>query len=373
MNYVLFVHDHRFKEINNKIYSPGGLSNEILTRYTNYYGNIKVVARIEKYNKKDDKFSEITNKNIEIINYNSLNKKELQKIILNAQIVILRVPSFLGNKIRKLIPKDKKYIIEVVACAWDALWNHSIIGKVIAPIMYYKEKKIVKDAQNVIYVSNEFLQRRYPNKNYNVGCSDVNVTTIDKDSFNKKRQKKNNKKEKIVLGTCAALNVKYKGQQYVLKAISNLKKQGINNIKYELVGGGNHSRLIKLIKKYKIEDKVEIIGSLPHDKIFDWLDKIDIYIQPSNQEGLCRALIEAMSRGTPCIASNAGGNVELIDEEYIFRRKNVKELQKLILNMTSNNEILNQQATSNLKKAEKYNNKKLEKIRDEFYINVKNK
>ena len=41
--------------------------------------------------------------------------------------------------------------------------------------------------------------------------------------------------------------------------------------------------------------------------------------------------------------------------------------------MTSNNEILNQQATSNLKKAEKYNNKKLEKIRDEFYINVKNK
>ena len=81
MSYVLFVHDHKFKKINNKIYSSGGLSNEILSRYVKYYGKIKVVARIEEYEKKEDKFSEITNPNVEIISYSSLSKKELKRIM----------------------------------------------------------------------------------------------------------------------------------------------------------------------------------------------------------------------------------------------------------------------------------------------------
>ena len=51
------------------------------------------------------------------------------------------------------------------------------------------------------------------------------------------------KSSKIVIGTAAAVNVKYRGQQYVIEALGELKKQGITNYEYHLVGGGE----IKLI------------------------------------------------------------------------------------------------------------------------------
>jgi glycosyltransferase involved in cell wall biosynthesis len=44
----------------------------------------------------------------------------------------------------------------------------------------------------------------------------------------------------------------------------------------------------------------------------DWLDRIDIYLQPSRQEGLPRALIEAMARACPALGSTAGGIPELL-------------------------------------------------------------
>lgn len=59
---------------------------------------------------------------------------------------------------------------------------------------------------------------------------------------------------------------------------------------------------------------------MPHDKIFEWLDTIDIYIQPSYQEGLCRSVVEAMSRACPVICSDACGERELANEKFIFKR-----------------------------------------------------
>lgn len=369
MNYALFIHDHKFKKINNKIYSSGGLSNEILTRYVNYYGKIKVIARVEKCNTYENKFSEITNKNVEIINYKLLKKKDLINLINNSKIVILRIPSFIGSKMDKLIPKNKKCIVEVVACAWDALWNHSLLGKVIAPLMYYKEKQTIKKAKYVIYVSNKFLQKRYPTNGYNIGCSDVSLSTFDDKILNKRLEKiKKMNDKKIVFGTLAAIDVKYKGQAYVIKAINKLKKEGIENIEYQLVGGGSKNKLEKLAKKLNVEDKIVFVGTLPHDKVFDWLDMIDIYIQPSNQEGLPRALVEAMSRACPCIGSSTGGIPELLDEEVIFKRKKVKKLIDKINLMLNDKELLKTMAKYNFEKSKNYSKDKLDKIRNDFYM-----
>ena len=369
MNYALFIHDHKFKKINNKIYSSGGLSNEILTRYVNYYGKIKVIARVEKCNTYENKFSEITNKNVEIINYKLLKKKDLINLINNSKIVILRIPSFIGSKMDKLIPKNKKCIVEVVACAWDALWNHSLSGKVIAPLMYYREKQIIKKAKYVIYVSNKFLQKRYPTNGYNIGCSDVSLSTFDDKILNKRLEKiKKMNDKKIVFGTLAAIDVKYKGQAYVINAINKLKKEGIENIEYQLVGGGSKNKLEKLAKKLNVEDKIVFVGTLPHDKVFDWLDMIDIYIQPSNQEGLPRALVEAMSRACPCIGSSTGGIPELLDEEVIFKRKKVKKLIDKINLMLNDKELLKTMAKYNFEKSKNYSKDKLDKIRNDFYM-----
>jgi len=165
-----------------------------------------------------------------------LYKQNSKNIIYNevkkADYIVARLPSFIGNlAINAAIKMKKPYLIEVVACQWDALWNYNLKGKIIAPYMYFKTKKLVKDAKYVVYVTNEFLQKRYPTEGKYVNCSDVVLKEFDDNvlmnRLNKINTMKNN--NKIVLGTIAAVDVRYKGQQYVIRALGKLKKQGITN------------------------------------------------------------------------------------------------------------------------------------------------
>lgn len=253
-----------------------------------------------------------------------------------------------------------------MGCPWDALWNHSFKGKLAAPYMWYLTRKAVNDAPYVLYVTNEFLQRRYPANGRYIGCSDVSLPFLDekvlKNRLNRIEHMNGNKP--VVIGTIGAANVRYKGQQYVIKAIYRLNKQGYD-FRYQVVGGGDRSFLMSLSEKYGISDKVQFLGSMPHEKVFEYLDNIDLYIQPSKQEGLPRALVEAMSRGCPAIGSNTGGIPELLNKELTFKKGSVKELCNLLKRI--NKEEMLKEAKRNFEKAKEYSEDLLERSRTAFY------
>lgn len=123
--------------------------------------------------------------------------------------------------------------------------------------------------------------------------------------------------------------------------------------------------LKKLIKKYGLEKEVKIIGALPHDKVFKWLENIDIYIQSSYTEGLCRAIVEAMSKACPVICTDAGGNFELIEEKNTYKQRDILGLINILGNI--NNEELKKNAVYNYNKSRKYTANLLNKKRDIFY------
>lgn len=368
MSYSLFVHSHRFRKIGGNYYSTGGLSNDVLSRYIKNEQELKVLARVVEAKNIDPKFSLISNPNIQIINYEKLSKKELSDYVKNSKIVILRLPCFICNKVYKYVKRfNKNFLVEVVGCALDSYWNYNLLGKIIAPFMFGITRKIVKKAPNVLYVTNEFLQKRYPNINNNIGCSDVELFEINNDIL-ARRSQRNKNNNKIILGTIGTIDVKYKGQEYVINALKLLKAKGYTNIEYQMVGPGSDSILKKMAIKKGVLEEVKFIGTLPHEDIFMWLDTIDIYIQPSNTEGLCRSLIEAMSRGCACIASDAGGNPELLTKNSIFKRKNVKDLEKKLLYLMNNK--TNEQEKRNFEKAKEFQKNVLEKKREAFYRDI---
>ncbi|WP_191907340.1 glycosyltransferase family 4 protein [Vibrio diabolicus] len=93
------------------------------------------------------------------------------------------------------------------------------------------------------------------------------------------------------------------------------------------MGKGDPSRFDGLAKKHGVD--VSFDGFISEkNKILDWLDDIDIYIQPSFQEGLPRATIEAMSRGCIVASSNAGGLNELTLEQFIHSPGDYKSYLK---------------------------------------------
>lgn len=353
-------------------------------RYLNVFDNIIVSTRVKDiiyeigdysgYKKTNGKKVQVVPiekyKNIpDIIFKKRKIKKEIESIIDKVDKVIIRLPSIIGLCALDIVIKKKKnYIVEMVACPWDGYNNHTnIVGKLVAPFMYFKTKNKLKNASKVLYVTDKFLQKRYPTKGISYSCSDVELYENSKNVLESRIKNINTKKDVISLMTIGNVNMKYKGHEYVIKAISLLKKEGLK-YKYYLIGNGNFDRLKKMSVKYGVKDDVVFLGSLNHDEVFEKLKNIDIYIQPSLQEGLPRALLEAMNMGCPCIGSDVGGIPELLSKKVIFKRKKYKELAYLIKNFNSKKML--SEAKKNYNKSLRYSKENLEEKRIKIYKNI---
>ena len=97
------------------------------------------------------------------------------------------------------------------------------------------------------------------------------------------------------------------------------------------VGGGPlEGDVIALATKLGISDRIVLHGKLSAgQKIFEFIDSLDLYLQFSKTEGLPRALIEAISRGCPSISSDVGGVHELLPADLLVRSMDVDGLAKL--------------------------------------------
>lgn len=301
-------------------------------------------------------------------------RKEIKEIIKNEvikadKVIIRSVSDIYTDLAVKYAKKYKKsYLIEVTTFIFESLWYHSLKGKLVAYIQEQKCKKVVSECEYASYVTDDALQNRYPCKKYSLGCSDVELPVISKEVLDKRIEKisKKDNSKKMIIGTAAFLDVGWKGQKYVIKALYNLKKRGMTNLEYQLIGSGTGDKLKKIVEKLNMQDQVKIIGALEHEKVFEWLDTIDVYVQPSFQEGLCRALLEAMSRACPAIASDVGGNYELLEKACLFQKGNVGQIVDQLENMC-NLDSIKRNAQQNYDKALKYSTNILNQKRTEFY------
>lgn len=383
---LLFAHDHIFYKFDDVMYSTGGLSKEMLERYTGVFDEVKIISRQVGLKEYNDKLTIASTKNVEftsVPNFKSLRnytkiteaKNIIEREVMNSDVIIARLPSSIGNIAVEMAKKNSKpYLIEVVACPWDALWNHSLKGKVVAPFSYNKMKQLVKKSHFTIYVTEEFLQKRYPTKGDSTNCSNVALQEFDDSVLRKRIEHIENKtsRDPIIIGTTAAIDVKHKGQQYIIKALGKLKEDGFTKYQYHLVGGGSQEYLASIAAKYGVSDQIKFLGAMPHNKVFEWLETIDLYVQPSRQEGLPRALIEAMSRALPAFGAKTAGIPELLEQDFIFSntRKNIDEIVGILKSFDK--ETMINQSKRNFEESKKYEKNIIEARRRKFFEEFKN-
>lgn len=363
---VVFVHDHKFRRINGQLYSPGGLSNEVLSRYVKYFGIVTVVGRIINEKQAQSNYSLISNPCVTITT-----QEELQHSIQTADAVIVRLPSINGYRAVHYARKYKKpYLTEVVGCTFDAYWNYGVKGKIFAVPAFLLMRYCVSKSSHVVYVTKHFLENRYPTKGKYVAISDVELKELNPEVLSKRLEKIKEKKDKLVLGTTASVDVPYKGHEFVIRAIPQIENIFGKQIEYQMVGAGDRSRLMSIAESVGATDKIVFKGSIPHEQVFDWLDNLDVYIQPSMLEGLSRALVEAMSRGLPCIATEKGGNPELVEKNClvsIANRKNISRLLVETIDYILKSNHMSKIAERNFNMSKEYDKDCLDQIRFNFY------
>ncbi len=368
---VLLVTDFSIYQQNQRIYTKFAFSS-IIKRYYNRFGKISFCCPLKTSERPAECDVEITDMVEEITtltNWDGLLHRKgsaVREAVEKSDLILARFASFSSAFVCSVAHKmGKPVFAEVMSCGWDGLWNHGLIGKFAAPIMFFAVKKSLWNADYALYVTEAFLQNRYPCKNKTVGVSDVVIDEIS----NEVRQKRNEKIAQtdfcnITLMTSGATNVWYKGQHFVIRAIPLLNQMGVR-VKYYCVGQGDPSYLRKVAEKCGVKDQVVFTGAVSHDEVFRLLDQCDIYIQPSLQEGLPRALVEAMSRGCPAIGARTGGIPELLPGACIVKRKSVKNIAEIIKKMLDDG--LKQYSEQSFLRAADFQGEKLDVKRDAYF------
>lgn len=98
-------------------------------------------------------------------------------------------------------------------------------------------------------------------------------------------------------------------------------------------------------------------GLVPHSKLVLYLNCADVFVLPTQAEGCCNAIIEAIACGLPIISSKKSFNDEILDDSYSIRinENSIDEIERAIREVKENKEHRIQMSQNALKAAEKFN------------------
>lgn len=302
------------------------------------------------------------------------NHQLFKRLIPSVDLIICYLPLANSVSILKIAKHHKvPFLSFLVACPWDALHNHHrFLARMMAPIRFFSVRYTIKHSDYVHYVTKVFLQQRYPTNGKSLGCSDVNLGVFDEMALeNRLRKLESRRKTDLIrLVTTAHLDVRFKGQEYVIRAIAQMKHQGICNYSYEMIGNGEGAYLRNLCRQLKVEEQVKFLGRKTSEEVIEILQDADVYIQPSLQEGLPRAVVEAMSVALPCVGFRTGGIPELLEPKFIVDKKDVKGIINCLLKL-ENSEEYTLVAKRNFQEAKEYEHSKLVKQIRNFFLEIR--
>ncbi|MCA9496430.1 MAG: glycosyltransferase family 4 protein [Nanoarchaeota archaeon] len=213
----------------------------------------------------------------------------------------------------------KKFGLEYVLTSHgsDVLGYNKRFEKVY-PFVQKPWKKVVKEAK-LITTPSLFLQKEIkkimPDGNFKVIPNGIDTSRF-----------KAMKKEKTIL-IVARLFVN-KGVQDVLDALKGLDLQ---DWKVQIVGDGPYKDfLVNKCHENGLDEKVEFLGWVDNksDRMKELYGKATIFISASYFENMSIVLLEALASGCYVLATNVGGNPEVVPNESLFKVKNPQDLRE---------------------------------------------
>ena len=177
-------------------------------------------------------------------------------------------------------------------------------GKLYSKFHDYHRKNISKYATNYWACSKVAAKWMYPSNIIPQSKIIKNAIDVFHTSFNAKKREdireKYNLTHNFVIGNVGRLTFQ-KNQEFIIRLAPKIKKK-IPNAKFVIVGQGEEKEnLINLIKKYKLEQEVLLVGQ--QNDMQGWYSTFDMFLFPSLFEGLSVSLLETQANGIPILSS----------------------------------------------------------------------
>lgn len=107
-----------------------------------------------------------------------------------------------------------------------------------------------------------------------------------------------------------------KRARHLIPMVAALRARVPTDIRLRVViigDGPQRDKIAGLVRSHRLDDVVQLTGTLDRAEIKDWLSRSDLYVAPANLESFGIAALEARCAGVPVLAKSCTGIREFID------------------------------------------------------------
>lgn len=375
--------DHRFDRTPEGAIWSWFFDHEFWTRYLDVFGEVRVLARVREVPNVPALARRADGERVvfvpvpfywgplQYVQRSWAIRAVIRAAIRKEEAILLRNGQ-LGNCVEHILWEDgHPYAMEVVGDPYDVFAP----GASTNPFRHFwrwwyprQLRRLCASAAAVAYVTADALQKRYPAPPEAFSTHYSSIELKDEALVLIPRSIRAPVRNLLTVGTMDQL---YKGQSFLLRALTNVTSSGLD-LKLTIVGGGrNRVMLEKLSWELGVADRVTFLGQVGFGApVRDQMDRTDLFVLPSLQEGLPRALIEAMARAMPCISTSVGGTPELLPSEDRVPAGDAVALARKLCEVAVDISRLNRMSVRNLEKSREYRSEILKKRRNQFYHHI---
>jgi glycosyltransferase involved in cell wall biosynthesis len=385
MNLLVTV-EHRFEQTpDGAVWTQTQFPASYWRPYLDVFDHVKVAARVKNVERVAGDYKRANGEGVSFVTLPYYigpvqflwNRRVIGRMLREAvepeDAVILRVPSPIGTVLAKRLQRQgRPYAVEVVGDPYD-VFAPGACRHPLAPLFRWwfprTLRSVCRRACSAAYVTREALQRRYPCPTAEVGFSDVEISDQALVPAPRTAHLGRTRFRALYVGTLAQL---YKAPDVLIDAVGLARKGGLD-LELVLVGDGQYrAELEARTKERGIAEHVQFRGQLSvGEAVRGELDQADLFVLPSRQEGLPRALVEAMARGLPCIGSTVGGIPELLPAEDMVPPGDAAALAAKLREVLTNPERLAAMSARNLATARDYHCERIAGRRRAFYESLR--
>lgn len=303
--------------------------------------------------------------------------KQLMKLMKEEKFDLVHCNTPIGGLLGRICARKNN----VKTVIYTAHGFHFYKGApLINSILYKNVEKFLARYTDILITMNEEdfeaakkFKLRNKGQVYKVHGVGIDTNSFKMERFDKLEVKKNIElsEESLILIAVGELN-KNKNYETMIKAISLVSN---SNVHLLICGVGKEKENLKeLVKKLKLESNIHFLGF--RNDVQKLLATSDIFLQASYREGLPRSIMEAMSTGLPCIASNIRGNVDLIENEkggFLNNPNSSEDFAKSISTLVNDKELRRKMGEFNKEYVKQFDTENVRKELYDIYSNIRSK
>ncbi|WP_432834228.1 glycosyltransferase family 4 protein [Dactylosporangium sp. CA-092794] len=367
-----------------RVWSTTGTANDFWQRYRAVFAEVRVVARVADAPGRPPRAQRVDGEGVEVyglpyylgpVRY-LLRLPRLRAAVRAAagpgDAVLLRVPSAIGTLLHRALRRRRSpFGLEVVGDPYDVFAPGASRHPLRPLLRWWFTRRLraqCRAAAAVSYVTERELQARYPAGPGAVSAAYSSIELPRSAFADRPRRPPGAAKVAVRLVSVGSLEQPYKGVDVLIEALPLLVEAGLSASLVHVGDGRCRPGLERLVRERRLGGRVSFAGAVPPGApVRLFLDDADLFVLPSRTEGLPRALIEAMARGLPAVASRVGGVPELLGGAQLVPPGDPVALACAITALAADPDALAAASARNLARARNYAAETLARRRADFY------